>query len=254
MRRIGLIALFTLLTVGMEAQVVNIEAMRARNADREGTHGYVDGSFYLGGTQNLLLRLNGSANIRHGAGRETYYAITSANFSTRLGGDNLLFEQNGFLHGRYNYRFDSVWTAEAFFQWQSNIPMRIAQRYNIGVGPRYRAIHTDRSEFFLSPHIMYELDVDYVTGAVESVMRMSTYAALNLHLGEKVRWNSVLYYQPKFGQWEDVRMTFDTRISTPISPQLNLVISGNLRYDAFPSGTDVPQFTFGSSTGLSYRF
>lgn len=244
----------TMLSFVLDGQVVNIEAMRTRNADRQGTHGHVDGSFYLGGTQNLLLRLNGSANIRHGAGRETYYAITSANLSTRLGGDNLLFEQNGFLHGRYNYAFDSLWTAEAFFQWQSNIPMRIAQRYNLGVGPRYRALHSERSELFLSPHLMYELDVDYVTGKVESVMRMSTYAALNLQLGESVRWNSVLYYQPKFGMWEDVRMTFDTRISTPISPQLNLVISGNLRYDAFPSGTDVPQFTFGSSTGLSYRF
>ena len=87
-------------------------------------------------------------------------------------------QQNGFVHGRYNRIIDEEWTAEVFFQWQSNIPMRIAQRYNVGLGPRYMAVDSEGLKFFISPLVMYELDVDYVTGAYESAFRMSTYLSL----------------------------------------------------------------------------
>ncbi len=238
----------------LQGQVVNVEAMRERTGDEAGSHGMLDGSFYLGGTQNILLRLNTAANIRHSEGKDSYYGIFSSNFSTRLGGDNLVFEQNGFVHGRYNRIIDEEWTAEVFFQWQSNIPMRIAQRYNVGLGPRYMAVDSEGLKFFISPLVMYELDVDYVTGAYESAFRMSTYLSMNQVIAGKYHWNTIAYYQPKFGKWDDLRTIIDTRFSTPLSPDLNLVIRGSLRYDSYPSGTDVPQFTFGTTTGLSYRF
>lgn len=245
----------TLLPMGsLQGQVVNVEAMRGRTGEEAGSHGMLDGSFYLGGTQNILLRLHGAANIRHSDGKDSYYGIFSSNFSTRLGSDKLVFEQNGFVHGRYNRIIDDVWTAEVFFQWQSNIPMRIAQRYNIGLGPRYLALDSEGLKLFISPLVMAELDVDYVTGAFETAFRMSTYLSMNVVIAEKYHWNTIAYYQPKFGQWDDLRTVIDTRFSTPISPELNLVIRGSLRYDAYPSGTDVPQFTFGTTTGLSYKF
>ena len=40
----------------------------------------------------------------------------------------------------------------------------------------------------------------------------------------------------------------------PIKPNLSLVIVGQLNYDAYPAGTDVPQFTLYSTTGLSWQF
>ncbi len=58
MKRIAAI-LFAGLLLDAGAQIVNIEAMRA-SAEQDTTeqvHGRVDGGFFLGGTQALLLKL-----------------------------------------------------------------------------------------------------------------------------------------------------------------------------------------------------
>lgn len=244
----------TLLALGSSGQIVNVEAMRGLTGETPGTHGVLDGSFYFGGTQALLLRLSTSANFRKTVGKESYYGIFSGNLSTRVGGEALLFEQNGFVHGRYNRQWSESWTGEWFFQWQSNKPMRIAQRFNFGGGPRYRVIDTKTANFFISPLMMYELDIEAVSGIYESVLRMSTYLSLDLLLKEKYRWNTIAYYQPQIAQWDDVRVVLNSRFSTPISPKWNLTVSGNLNYDAYPAGTDVPNFTYGVNSGVSLRF
>ena len=253
MRRI-LLLILTILATGLHAQVVNVEAMRGLTGNEPGTHGVLDGSFYFGGTQAMLLRLSTSANFSKTVGKESYYGIFNGNLSTRVGGDAILFEQNGFVNGRYNIELDDRWTGELFFQWQSNKPMRIAQRFNYGGGPRFQAINTKSVNFFLSPLVMYELDIESVTGVFESVLRMSTYMSLDLLLKEKYRWNTIAYYQPQILEWDDVRVVINSRFSTPISPRLNLTVSGNLNYDAYPAGTDVPNFTYGVNSGISWRF
>ena len=109
MRRI-LLLILTILATGLHAQVVNVEAMRGLTGNEPGTHGVLDGSFYFGGTQAMLLRLSTSANFRKTVGKESYYGIFNGNLSTRVGGDAILFEQNGFVHGRYNIELDDRWT------------------------------------------------------------------------------------------------------------------------------------------------
>lgn len=251
--RIVFFFLFIFSNLGLRAQIVNVEAIRSRTGIESGTHGIVDGSFYFGGARNLLMRLSASTNIRKTIGDESYYGIFSGNFSTRVGGESLLFEQNGFIHGRYNKKFSDKFTGEAFFQWQSNKPMRIAQRYNFGLGPRYMAIKTKTLSFFISPLIMYEVDIES-SGKIESLMRMSTYISLDALFAKKYRWNSIAYYQPGFGKWDDIRVVLNSRFSSPLSPKLNLVVSSNINYDAYPGGSDLPNFTYGFTSGLGWRF
>ncbi len=204
------------------AQIVNVESMRGATGDSSGTHGVLDGQFYIGGAQNVLLRTYGAANVRKSVGNETYYGIVSGTFSTRVGGDQLLFESNAFLHGRYNLELQPRLTVEAFFQYQRDRPLRIAQRYNAGFGPR---------------------------------MRLSTYVSSDVRLSDKSRWNTVLYYQPDLFRWNDFRMVFNTRLQTSLTRRLQWVTSGFVNYDAYPADfAGVPAFTFGTTTGLSYKF
>jgi hypothetical protein len=247
------IFLFYFILTSVSGQIVNVEAMRSRTGTDTGTHGIVDGSFYFGGAKNLLMRLSTSTNIRKSVGDESYFGIFSSNFSTRVGGESLLFEQNGFVHGRYNRKISDKFTGEAFFQWQSSKPMQIAQRYNFGFGPRYMAIKTKSVSFYISPLVMYEIDLES-SGKIESLIRMSTYVSLDMLLAEKYQWNSIAYYQPAFSRWEDVRVVVNSRFSTPISPKLNLVVSSNINYDAYPGGSDLPNFTYGVTSGLGWRF
>ncbi len=237
-----------------KAQIVNVESMRGATGDSVGTHGIVDGQFYLGGAQNVLMRLYGSANVRKTVGNETYFGIVSSSWATRIGGDQLLFERNGFLHGRYNLELSPLLTLEAFFQWQSDKPLRIDQRYNAGVGPRIRAFKAKKWEVYVSPLVMVEFDLEDVTGKHSSDVRLSTYVSSNTTIG-KIRWNTVAYFQPSLTNLSDFRMVANTRLSSPITPRLNAVVSGFVNYDAFPAGVvGVPQFTFGTTTGLGYRF
>ena len=63
-------ALATFVITSVCAQIVNVEAMRgaAESDTTQDVHGRVDGGFYLGGTQALLLKLNGSVNMSRRTG------------------------------------------------------------------------------------------------------------------------------------------------------------------------------------------
>jgi hypothetical protein len=249
---------FALATFGITsvcAQIVNVEAMRgaAESDTTQDVHGRVDGGFYLGGTQALLLKLNGSVNMSRRTGDHVWYGIASANWATRLGDNQFDFERNGMMHVRYNRIYSDKLTAEYFVEWQSNLPMRIARRFNMGGGPRYTAISGPGIKFFINPLLMYEFDVESFNGKTENSLRLNTYLSLDRQW-EQWRWTTVAYYQPRFGRFEDLRAMVNTRLSAPIRPDLSLVIIGQLNYDAYPAGTDVPQFTLFSTTGLSWKF
>lgn len=115
------------------------------------------------------------------------------------------------------------------------------------------AIKTKTLSFFISPLIMYEVDIES-SGKIESLMRMSTYISLDALFAKKYRWNSIAYYQPAFGKWDDIRVVLNSRFSSPLSPKLNLVVSSNINYDAYPGGSDLPNFTYGFTSGLGWRF
>lgn len=239
----------------VQAQIVNIEAMRGATGDSAGTHGIVDGQFYLGGAQNVLLRTYGAANVRKSIGNETFYGMASGTWSTRVGGDKLLFESNAFLHGRYNLELQPRFTLEAFFQYQRDRPLRIAQRYNAGFGARIKTIKAKGWEIYWSPLLMGEFDLEEKTGVLNYALRMSTYVSSEVQLSDRTRWNTVVYYQPDLLRWADFRMVFNTRIQTRLTRRLQWVTSGFVNYDAFPADyAGVPAFTFGTTTGLSYRF
>ena len=249
-------AAFSLLGMApAQAQIVNIEAMRGATGDSSGTHGILDGQFYLGGAQNVLLRTYGAANVRKSIGNETFYGMASGTWSTRVGGDKLLFESNAFLHGRYNLELQPRLTLEAFFQYQRDRPLRIAQRYNAGFGPRIKTIKAKGWEIYWSPLLMGEFDLEEKTGVLNYALRMSTYVSSEVQLSDRTRWNTVVYYQPDLLRWADFRMVFNTRIQTRLTRRLQWVTSGFINYDAFPADyAGVPAFTFGTTTGLSYRF
>lgn len=237
------------------AQIVNIESMRGATGDSAGTHGILDGQFYLGGAQNILLRTYGAANVRKSVGNETYLGIVSGSLSTRIGGDQLLFESNAFLHGRYNLEIQPRLTLEAFFQYQRDRPLRIAHRYNLGAGPRIKTVRGKSWELYWSPLLMAEFDLEEKTGVQNYALRASTYVSSDVRLSDKTRWNTVLYYQPDLFRWSDFRMVFNTRLQTALTRRLQWVSSGFVNYDAFPADyAGVPAFTFGTTTGLSYRF
>jgi hypothetical protein len=163
---VGAAALCLLGRVPAGAQIVNIEAMRGATGDSSGTHGILDGQFYLGGAQNVLLRTYGAANVRKSIGNETFYGMASGSWSTRVGGDKLLFESNAFLHGRYNLELQPRLTLEAFFQYQRDRPLRIAQRYNAGFGPRIKTVKAKGWEIYWSPLLMGEFDLEEKTGEI----------------------------------------------------------------------------------------
>lgn len=85
------------------AQIVNIESMRGATGDSAGTHGILDGQFYLGGAQNILLRTYGAANVRKSVGNETYLGIVSGSLSTRIG------EINFCLKAMRSCTDDTIW-------------------------------------------------------------------------------------------------------------------------------------------------
>jgi hypothetical protein len=188
------------------AQIVNVEAMRgpAEHDTTEQVHGRIDGGFYLGGTQALLLKLNGSVNATRRVGDHVWYGIASANWATRLGDSKFDFERNGMLHVRYNRIYSEKITAEYFVEWQSNLPMRIARRFNAGGGPRYTAISAPGVKLYINPLLMYEYDVESFTAKTDHALRLNTYVSLDRQW-DQWRWTTVAYYQPRFGRFEDIR-------------------------------------------------
>ena len=82
---------------------------------------------------------------------------------------------------------------------------------------------------------------------------MSNYVTLRLKAGEKAKFYFTIFYQPRFGDFTDYRLSPAWTVELSVLKKLTVTISGDFRYDTRPvEGVD--RTTYVLTNGIGWRF
>jgi hypothetical protein len=163
-----------------------------------------------------------------------------------------------FLHARYNYRFRPWLYGELFSQIQQDESQRLQFRNLEGIGPRFRVVQSQRLEIYCGTSYMFEYEALSLEPAdperqTTIAHRWNNYASLIENLDTRVRFTTVLYVQPRFDDFTDVRVLSESGITVQIKAPLSLKFGVVIRYDTQPPEGVLP-FDLESKNSLSVSF
>lgn len=214
---------------------VNVEKLR-KDLKAQPYFVSLDGSFtgLLGNTQGVIV---GAAMFAGGRkGDHLIFGKTQGDYAS-FNGKTSVFK--AFAHLRYNYEIRPWIYVEAFSQVQQDRFQRLAFRNVDGIGPRFAAVQTPGFDLYLGTAYMFEYEVlsQAVGGPMPTGMvahRWSNYVSFLVNIDERSHFTTVVYAQPRFDDFTDVRVLSETSFGVKIKLPLTLKLGVVVRYDSKP--------------------
>lgn len=251
MRNLFIILLF--LSLGTQAQVVNIEQERM---DTTGINGMAQVSFQYIKNKSEVFNVGGDVHFQYKTKKSTLLSITSYTLSKTAAAE---YANAGVQHFRYNYKIGKRISSEIFTQGQFNKMLNVNFRWLIGAGPRIRIIKTDplKSKFGdirMYTGLLYMYEYEELTNDVyHRDHRLSSYVSLYCKLGKNLSVSNTTYYQPKFVDWNDYRVSSQTDVKVYFAKRFGFKLSYLYFIDTHPA-EGVPKETHNFINSLIYDF
>lgn len=239
--------------LSLEAQV-NIEALR-RGDTPAGRSGSFGGDLIVrtGNVDLVQLGFNG----RHTVATEDVTTLMVGNGGIGLLGGSR-FASSGLFHYRRTYRFND-WISPEWYG-QANYDRAQSLRFRMvgGGGIRTAVARGEWGQFGAGTALMLEheqlaLPDTAVHAAETTVIRSSTFLTLRLVPGEQIVITSTTYIQPQVTDLGDVRLLESFRLASPISDELSLTVSFDMRFDSDPPD-GIARLDTTLRTGITYTY
>ena len=231
-------------------QVINIEDQRIKT-DTTGWAGSGEASVYLNKNNDFVLSFLTNLHIQYKTKKSLFLLLTDvASVSVN---EQEHFVNSGFQHFRYNYKITDRFVWEAFVQGQYNEPLAIEWRLLSGTGPRYKVIGTDKFRLYLAALYMYEREKNTGVEFIQNNNRLSSYVSFTITPKENYSIVSTTYYQPKFDNFSDRRVSTSIDIKSYLTKKLYLKMNYNMLDDSVPAD-GVVQTIYELTAGLGLKF
>ncbi len=248
----NLFLLFSLIicTLQVNAQIVNIEAERY-TTDTTGWRGNYNLGFTFGKQAVKYFAFSNTAHIQYKTKRNLYLILGSIDL---IKSDNQQLINSGFFHFRYNYKIKEWLRWEAFTQIQYNKLNGIRLRYLLGTGPRFKAVQVEKFKTYIGTLYMleYEINNDRTQRLLQG--RFSAYLSFSLRPIKTLEIVSTTYYQPRFDDTKDYRISTDNSISFRFHKILSFGVNFRLNFDSRPPVGAVTTLTYQLENKLRVDF
>jgi hypothetical protein len=218
---------------------VNAETFRSDLKDQPyfvSIDGSVTGN--IGNTQGIVVGAALFAGLRRGD--HLLFGKAQGDY-TAYGGVTSVFKS--FAHIRYNYQIRSWLYAEVFSQVQQDKFQALALRNVDGVGPRFSVAQTKVVDLFYGTSYMFEYEVlspgyEVLNSKREKqppqAHRWNNYLSIMVNIDDRTRFTSVLYVQPRFDDFKNVRVLNESSFGVKLKSSLSLKFGVVARYDSAP--------------------
>jgi putative salt-induced outer membrane protein YdiY len=217
------------------------------------------------GTAAVELDINTGNNDKQEIGLESYLNYNAEKSLTLL----ILKGTYGFVNGkdysddalahlRYLYKLSPSLNFEIFGQYDFDKNRLLLDRELLGGGVRLIASESDSIKMWFGLSYFYEYEkYDLNNSSVHPPEnysnRISSYITFRLNINENLKLASVVYFQPKIGEWEDLRILNDNSLLVEIAKHIGISIEFNLRLDKRPPDT-IKELDTKTKVGITYRF
>lgn len=232
MKSLFAIVCFVLLGLTVSAQVVNVEKTRSQDSTKK-----FQGFVYLGAnftwnTKNVFQGYD-KVQIQYQPNKNNMFLLL--NEITMMKVDSVSYLDDGFVHLRYNRKFQSKpWVIlEAFTQFQYDKALNVDSRYLAGIGPRWAMFDSDSLDLFLGTLTMYEREQRTDEDLTEK-HRFAGYLSANWTFGKKKSISSIIYYQPRYSDMSDYRVSGEVALKLGLGKLFFYQVSYSVKYDENP--------------------
>ncbi|TYP99862.1 uncharacterized protein DUF481 [Tenacibaculum adriaticum] len=233
-----------------QSQIINVENLR-RVTDTSGWSGYTRFDFQLIKNKNSIFVLSNDVRVQYKTKNHLWLLINDVDF--KKANSTKLVSKNA-QHLRYNYRFHSKITWEAFLQSQEDEISAIRFRGLAGTGFRFKFFKSEEYKFYLGSLLMFEHEnSNSQIKRIHNDWRNSSYLSFSLYPKENVTVVSTTYFQPRLNQFSDFRVSSQTSVILTIFKNLAFTATFSYQFDKFPvEGVPKEQYTL--KNGLVYSF
>jgi hypothetical protein len=246
---------FTLLSAKYSiafAQIVNIERERIQNKDSVGWAGDIGADFNLQKTKQTLTQLGSNVHLQYKTPHNVWLLLGQTQF---VQADREAFENNAFVHLRYNRRLNDWLRVELFAQAQNNIINKVRLRALAGTGGRMRIVKSRPLTIYIGVSYLYEYGEELLPTRIDyrREHRNSDYLTVTWRPVETVNCVSTTYYQPLIGAVKDYRLAHESRFSFKVLKHLSLTSTFRYTYDSVPAFAALNS-TFAWTNGFAWGF
>lgn len=247
-----LLFVFTILFSNTIAQV-NIEKYNNMNSSN-GFNGNL--SFYIsaktGNTDTQEFEIDGRLNFK---GDKFYsFLIGQGEYGWNKGKE---YSNNALLHFRYIRELDEIFNPEIFVQINYNKSRLLLFRSLAGLGMRITLLSDSVSNFTYGTAYMYEYENLDNSKSIFQLSetkhhRWSNYISYSNTLTNNSRLSIVIYTQPRFDNFNDLRMLSENHLSVGFTNRLSLSINFSLMYYSRPP-IGVKELDTNTKVGLTIK-
>jgi len=245
-----LIVVLMVLSFTSRAQILNVESLR-KVTDTSGWSGSANLNLALKRNVNDFVTLGSDIHIQYKMNKHLVLLKNDVAFQKIEGED---FDNSLVSHLRYNYRFHPRIAWEAFVQGQYNKVNLIKFRGLTGTGPRFKLTNSEKYKLYLNTLAMFEYEeVDDGITPFQRTLRGSTYFSFSFYPSDRVSLVSTTYYQPRFKEFSDYRISSESSLLVEIFKNFALETTYLFVYDAVPA-IGIPKSQYNLSTGFTFSF
>ncbi len=225
---------------------VNIEEIRGKA--KEGFSGKADVGFDLQSGNTETVSYRGSTRVDYASGLHHYFLQLAMDRSET---PKVLVKDNAFAHLRWTAMWWGYLGTDLFVQSQYDFFKDLTLRQLEG-GYLRLVIPVTSGQLAFGVGGMSEYELLKEGKGEGFTLRMTNYISLSEELSKKrVKFDLTAYYQPKFDDFSDYRLTFVSQLNITIVGQFSVLPSINYAYDSNPpNGVRVDD----SSTRVSLRY
>lgn len=244
-----LIILLFLSFYASEAQVLNIERERIKT-DTTGWSGTGKLTFNLISNTKKFTEGGLRTHIQFKTKRSLCLALTEYELIKSEDDD---FSNKGMVHLRYNYKLNSVLTAEAFTQAQFNKVLNLNFRGLTGAGLRAKVLGFDNFRLYTGAAYMFEYEEPVAPNPHEYNHRLSSYLSFTIKVNSGFSLINTLYYQPLLSGFSDYRISTNLDMVIRISKKLSYVTTLEYLSDNRPL-PEMPRNIYSFKNSLLFDF
>jgi hypothetical protein len=250
MLRSAISLLLVLVSIRLEAQIINVENSRI-HTDSLGWAGELGAQVSFTKNTQEVFQAQMNAHLQYKTRKDLFLILGNYGF---LSGDAVKLINNSFIHLRYNRKISNVTRMEAFFQILQNPVTKIDYRILTGAGPRFKLSGSKQLKLYVASLVMHEYERELDSAkTVHNNIRSSSYVSFSIVLNSQTEIVNTLFYQPLFTNISDFRIFDQMKFSVKTGKKFAVTLNLNYLYDSAPV-SGVPRINYTFSTGFDYKF
>jgi putative salt-induced outer membrane protein YdiY len=232
------------------SQAAVLNSLSGWSEENPGWSGMLAGSYGASGGNSPNTSFEGSGRVQWLGSTNVVRFLASGNRKTT---DGVETKRSAVAHLRHNYLLTDMWATLVFAQIQKNPFQRLDSRILFGLGGRWRGEIKESTRIYLGASHMFEQESILDEPGHEKAQRLSTFVGVVSELSEIVNLDLLLFYQPRWSNFADWRMSFEATLEVELTEKLLLFTGYRLEYNAMPP-EGVEKNDWDTKTGFAFKF